>query len=120
MLKKGEHVKAITGFVRTRAGEFVVDRNSGRYRMGDTIWLYTYHGEGVYLVWFKGKMFEDNIGFSPYGGSSGTRCQSDPKNCFGHLTAEHSSEWWIKLRLKDGRIGWTNRGGDYANADACG
>jgi hypothetical protein len=120
MLKKGEHVKGVTGFVRTQAGEFVVTRNHGRYRAGDTIWVYSYRGEGFFLVWFKGKMYGEDLGFSPYGGSSGTRCQSDAANCWGHLKAEHSSEWWIKLRLRDGRIGWTNRGNDYANKDACG
>ncbi|HZE72350.1 MAG TPA: hypothetical protein VE135_22800 [Pyrinomonadaceae bacterium] len=120
MLKKGEHVKAITGFVRTRAAEFIVTRNKGRYHAGDTIWVYSYHGEGFFLVWFKGRMSEEDLGFSPYGGSSGTRCQDDSKNCWGHLKAEHSSEWWIKLRLRDGRIGWTNRGHDYKNSDACG
>jgi hypothetical protein len=120
MLKKGEYVTAVTGFVRTRAGEFVVTRNNGRYHAGDTIWVYSYRGEGFFTVWFKGKMYVEDLGLSPYGGSGGTRCQDDSAYCWGTLKTEHSSEWWIKLRLRDGRIGWTNRGGDYSNTDACG
>lgn len=119
-LVKGEHVRAVTGFVRSRATEFAVTRKHGRYRPGDTIWVYSYRGEGFFLVWFNGKMFDEDLGFSPYGGSGGTRCQDDPGNCWGRLKAEHVSEWWIKLRLRDGRIGWTNHGSDYSNADACG
>jgi hypothetical protein len=120
MLKKGEHVTAVTGFVRTRGGEFTVTRNNGRYHAGDTIWVYSYRGEGFFTVWFKGKMYGEELGFSPYGGSGGSRCQEDSSYCWGTLKTEHSSEWWIKLRLSDGRIGWTNRGEDYSNIDACG
>jgi hypothetical protein len=118
-LKKGERVKALTGFVRTRAGQFVVTHDHGRYRTGTTIWVYSYHGEGYFLVWYARKMYVEDLNFSPYGGGTGTRCQ-EGSGCWGHLTAEHKSEWWIKLRLRDGRIGWTNRGSDYANTDSCG
>lgn len=120
VLKKGEHVTAVTGFVRTQAREFVVTRNTGRYRVGDTIWVYSYRGEGFFTVWFNGKIYGEDLGFSPYGGSGGTRCQGDSANCWGTLKTEHSSEWWIKLRLRDGRIGWTNHGEDYSGIDACG
>lgn len=117
-LAKGEHVEATTGFVRTHAGRFLVTSDKGPYRAGETIWVYTYHGEGTFLVWYKGKMYDEDLGFSPYGGSSGTRGEAG--GTWGHLTTEHKSEWWIQLRLHDGRTGWTNRGGDYANTDACG
>jgi hypothetical protein len=120
MLAKGEHVRAITGFVRTQAGEFTVTRNHGRYKAGDTLWVYSYRGEGNFLIWFKGKMFDEDLGFSPYGGSGGTRCQDDAKNCWGHLKADLSNDWWIKLRLQDGRIVWTNKGSDFSNTDKCG
>jgi hypothetical protein len=120
MLKKGEHVKAVTGFVRSKATEFVVSRNHEKYRAGDIIWVYSYRGEGDFTVWFKGKMYGEELGFSPYGGTGGTRCQDDARNCWGTLKTESSSEWWIKLRLRDGKIVWTNRGSDFSNTDACG
>jgi len=119
MLRKGEHVKALTGFVRTQAQEFVVTSDHGRYRVGAKLWVYSYHGEGHFLVWFAGKMYDEDLNFSPYGGSTGKRCE-EGSDCWGHLTAEHKSDWWIKLRLRNGRIGWTNRGSDYANTDSCG
>jgi hypothetical protein len=119
ILSKGEHVRALTGFVRTRANQFLVTTDKGAYRRGDQLWVYTYHGEGNFLVWHKGRMYQENLGFSPYGGSLGTRGDVGPKS-WGHLTSEHSSEWWIKLRLSNGRIGWTNRGEDFKNTDACG
>lgn len=118
-LVKGERVRALTGFVRTQAAEFVVTRNNGRYHVGDTIWVYSYRGEGFFTIWFRGKMYSEELGFSPYGGTGGARCQDDPANCWGTLKTEHISEWWIKLRLRDGRIGWTNRAEDYDNKDRC-
>lgn len=116
-LAKGEHVQALTGFVRTRAGRFVVTGDKGRYRAGETIWVYTYHGEGNFLVWYRGRMYDEDLGFSPSGGSSGTRGE---RGNWGHLTGAHQSEWWIQVRMQNGRVGWTNRGEDYENADACG
>lgn len=118
-LARGEHVRAVTGFVRTRAGQFLVTKDKGRYRHGETIWVYTYHGEGYFLIWYDGQMSEEGLGFSPYGGSSGNRGEVG-SDSWGHLTTEHSSQWWIKLRLRDGRIGWTNQGSDFKNTDACG
>jgi hypothetical protein len=117
-LAKGEHVRALTGFVRTRAGQFAVTRDNGRYRRGDTIWVYTYHGEGNFLVWYKGRMYDEDLGFSPYGGSTGTRGERGGN--WGHLTAAYRGEWWIRVRLRGGQVGWTNRGEDYENTDACG
>jgi len=118
MLKKGEHVKAITGFVRTRAAEFIVTRNKGRYHAGDTIWS-TLSRRGFFLVWFKGRMSEEDL-VSVRMAEFGNQMPGRLEELLGHLKAEHSSEWWIKLRLRDGRIGWTNRGHDYKNSDACG
>jgi len=118
-VKKGEHVRALTGFVRSRARQFLVTRDHERYRRGDTLWVYTYHGEGFFLVWHDGKMYEEDLGFSPYGGTAGTRGEIG-NEMWGHLATEHSSEWWVKLRLRDGRIGWTNHGDYFDNTDACG
>lgn len=118
-LHAGEAVQALTGFVRTKGVKFRVTKDHGNYRRGDTIWVYTSYGEGVFLVWYEDRMYQESLGFSPYGGGAGKRCENT-QFCWGELERELEFEWWVKVRLKDGRIGWTNRARDYGNTDACG
>jgi hypothetical protein len=118
-LKTGANVQALTGFVRTQAGRFRVKRNFGRFVAGETVWVYTYHGEGYFTVWYRGRLIKESLNFSPYGGSMGKRCE-ETKYCFGELDSELRSDWWVKIRLADGRLGWTNQAGDFSNTDACG
>lgn len=105
-LKKGEKVRIVDSEVHTRAGRFLVNRRSGKYRRGDVIWVYTYLGEGFFKVWYRGKMYQEDLAFSPWGGSAGDRCQDDPVNCFGELERKANMKWWVKVRAKDGRAGW--------------
>src|SRR5260370_958597 len=42
VLKQGTNIRAVTGFVRTRAGRFRVLKDHGHYKAGETIWVYTY------------------------------------------------------------------------------
>ncbi len=72
----GTRVQAVTGFVRTSAGRFTVKRDHGVYRAGDTIWVYTYHGEGYFTVWYRGRLYKESLEFSPYGGGVGKRVKS--------------------------------------------
>jgi hypothetical protein len=117
LLKRGASVHAITGFVRTRAGRFRVFKDHERFHSGDTVWVYTYHGEGYFTVWYKGKLIKAQLDFSPYGGGV---CESPSGDCWGKLDGKLQMTWWAKVRLKNGRIAWTNRTEDYGNMDACG
>jgi hypothetical protein len=115
----GTKVAALTGEVRTVAGRFVVKKAYQKYRPGDIIWVYTYSGEGLFKIWFKGKMSEENLGFSPYGGSMGKRCEAT-EQCWGELEKELRMTWWIKIKSADGWVGWTNQGENFSGADLCG
>lgn len=115
----GTKVVALTGEVRTVAGRFVVRRSHGNYKPGDIIWVYTYYGEGQFKIWFKGKMSEEDLGFSPYGGSLGKRCE-ETTQCWGTLDKELEMTWWIKIKSADGWVGWTNQGENFSGADKCG
>jgi hypothetical protein len=115
----GSKVNALTGEVRTVAGRFVVKKSHGRYRRGDIIWVYTYLGEGFFKIWFDGKMSEEDLGFSAYGGTGGIRCD-DPIQCWGTLDKELQMTWWIKIKSADGWIGWTDQGERFTGADQCG
>lgn len=113
------NVTALTGEVRTIGGRFTVKKPFEKYQPGDVLWLYTYSGEGVFKIWFKGKMYEENLGFSPYGGSMGDRCQVEAQ-CWGELDKNLDQTWWIKIRTRKGLIGWTTQSEDFSGADACG
>jgi hypothetical protein len=115
----GSRVRAVTGEVHTIPSRFIVKKKHERYQPGDVLWVYTYQGEGFFQVWFKGRMYQEELIFSPYGGSTGQRCE-EKDQCWGELDKELNSVWWIKIRLPNGRTGWTKEGNNFSGSDACG
>ncbi len=107
----GSEVLAETGEVHTRAGKFVVRRESPPYRVGDTIWLYTYVGEGFYKVWRAGEMVEQEISVMPD--------QTSP-NDWGYYARAPHSVWWIRVKVKGGAVGWTNAPDNFSGTHSCG
>jgi hypothetical protein len=81
--------------------------------------VYTYYGEGEFLVWYKGRTFTEELGFSPYGGTGGTRC-TDAKECWGTLSGELQSDWWINIGLQAGKTAWLHGAAEFSGADRCG
>lgn len=118
VLRAGATVNATTGEVHSRAARFIVTRPHGPYGPGDVLWVYTYLGEGRFRVWWNGAMREEDLEFSPYGGSTGRRCE-DPR-CWGRLEGELRFVWWVKVRSPDGWEGWSDRPDHFGNKDACG
>ena len=114
----GTTITAVTGHVVTRAGRFRVHKPWAPYKPGDVIFVYTYLGEGYFKVWFKGGFGEEDLGFSPYGGSSGARCEVKA-DCWGTLETAHQSTWWVQLRLADGRRAWTREAHRFLGQDGC-
>jgi hypothetical protein len=112
-------VEAITGEVHATPVRFVVKKPHAEYKPGDVLWVYTYLGEGHFRVWRNGAMQEEDLGFSPYGGSSGARCQNR-QQCWGELEKELKSTWWVKVRSQEGWEGWSNQPEHFGTKDACG
>ncbi len=119
VVKKGEVVQGLTGEVRTKGRKFLVHSTQGEFSPGDIIWVYTYLGEGFFKVWHNGGFFEMGLGFSPYGGSMGKRCEIGDY-CWGELEQELSSTWWVKIKSKSGLEGWSNKADNFGHKDACG
>ncbi|MCU7805617.1 MAG: hypothetical protein KZQ96_20715 [Candidatus Thiodiazotropha sp. (ex Lucinoma borealis)] len=83
--------KPISGF--TTPSRFIVKREyksfTGKtYKPGDILLVHSYKGEGYFIVEFNGETYEEDLLFSPYGASTGNRCQNDPKQCWGELDRE--------------------------------
>jgi hypothetical protein len=114
--RAGSEVVALTGQVHTVAGMFKVKKKHGNFGPGNIIWVYTYLGEGYFKVWFDGKYFEQDLGFSPWGGSPGTRCEVE-RYCWGELEQHLNFTWWIQIRNVDGVVGWTPEANNFRFGD---
>ena len=118
--KAGTKVVGLTGEVRTRPSTFTVTKSHETYQPGDVLWVYTPLGEGVYKVWFKGKMLEQELDFvsGPFEQSL-PRCE-ETVECWGKLDKPLQVEWWVKVRSRDGWVGWTDQAENFSNMDSCG
>lgn len=119
VLKAHETVEGVTGEVHSIPVRFIVHRAYQDYKPGDIVWVYSYEGEGYFQILRNGKLVSEELGFSPYGGSSGNRCQDDEQYCWGTLEKEMSNTWWVKIKSKNGLEGWSNRANNFGNTDAC-
>lgn len=107
ILSPKEVVTGISGVVITyKPGVIVLtqDLPGDDLRKGDRILTYTYRGEGVSAVWFKGRFYLDyDTTFAK--GLDGTGCM---RNCKGAYIDSGKSVWWAKVRIKSGVVGWVN------------
>lgn len=111
---------ALTGQVRTWPGKFTIIKTHDKYKPGDVLWVYTPLGEGFYKVWFNGRMIEQELDYmsGPFE-QTFPRCE-DAKDCWGQLETPLRVEWWVKIKSKDGWVGWTSDTENFSNQDACG
>jgi len=117
-LAVGSMVEAVTGEVHVKPARFTVKKPMQKYRPGDVLWVYTYLGEGFFKIWFKGKMYEEELGFSPYGGGAGKRCEKWDR-CWGELDRELNFNWWIKVKMPKGKTGWTDQPDNFSGLNPC-
>lgn len=113
-------VVGLTGEVRTTRSTFTITKPHARYKPGDVLFVYTPLGEGIYKVWFKGRMFEEELEFvtGPFE-QTFPRCE-DTVDCWGRLDKPLRVEWWVKVRSREGWVGWTNQAENFSNKDSCG
>ena len=101
-IKKGEKVLALTGEVHSVPLRVVAhnDYPDAGVKVGDTIHILHYIGEGYWKVWHDGKLVE----VENFPGKD-----SKPK-----------TTWWVKLKTSSGAVGWTVQHRNFDNQDACG
>jgi hypothetical protein len=124
-VRTAEKVTAVTGVVITVKAGRVQFRESRSLRTdsgtigiepGQTLYLLTYHGEGVATAWFDGRLYRgvDTVDFI-----NGV-CDSRPERCAGEVVEKSETEWWVQVRNRSGAVGWTNEPGKFDGKSAFG
>jgi hypothetical protein len=125
MASAGTAVTALTGEVHAAPDPVVVlkdggpsgDTEPGDLPKGSIAFILDTGGEGYGEVYSRGKILNVFIGVSQY-------CFEITDGCWGETLLPRSKQkdqvWWIKIRLANGIIGWTNKRYNFGNNDACG
>jgi len=113
-IAKGEAVTALTGiYITFEPSEIQVTAPMPDYSLkpGDTVFGYRSIGEGYFSAWFSGYWVEEFDGSS----TDGLGCN---RNCTAKLLKPGRMEWWVKVKIKDGEVGWTKDGDKFDGKDA--
>jgi len=115
-LKPGDKVYVSTGVVvttrpgRIRALEAVTlgeGTEAVSLKPGELIYILHYLGEGYHLLWFNGHTLSDEI--EPV---------EQAKNL--ELLEPPETHWWVKIKNRSGRVGWSEHPEHFMGNDACG
>lgn len=116
-VRKGEHVTGLTGVVITlnpgkasvrKATTIGTGRRKTQVRPGDVLYLLHYEGEGIYKIWFRGGIYENEIS---------TAADVNGKM---QLMNEPDNVWWVKVKNSRNQIGWSKQTKNFGEMDACG
>jgi hypothetical protein len=113
---KGSRVDGLTGEVHLRP-EPVLVLKDGELPKDTIAFLLDYGGEGYYNVYTRGKTISTSVAVARY-------CFHVSDECWGErLQAPGEGKvavWWVKIKLPNGVIGWTDKSAHFGNMDACG
>ena len=116
-----EKVTAITGVVITVKPALVRFERAAmiadvRMEAGDVLHMLTYQGEGFTKAWIKGKLYTDVDTAEFYNGV----CDHKPERCAGKIVEKAMTEWWVQIRDRQGRVGWTSEPEKFDGKSAIG
>ena len=113
--RKGSRVVSLTGEVHLKP-EPVLVRMDGELPKDSIAFVLDRGGEGYGHVYSRGKVVEIFIGVARY-------CFRVSESCWGETLAPagepHKQVWWVKLKLPNGVIGWTDKAVNFAGKDSC-
>jgi hypothetical protein len=90
------------------------------YRPGETLWIYTYLGEGTYRARRDtGAFFEEMLGGAEGVHPTDAACRADSL-CWAVFTPPTETVWWVRVRTGAGTVGWTAEADRFRGKDACG
>ena len=108
-LRIGERVQGMTGVVITTEPGIIQALKATKIgtmavNLGDRAYVLTNLGEGFAKVWFKGRIVETEV--------------YDER--LYKLIRSPKSVWWVKIKDRRGRIGWSRQPENFGNVDQCG
>jgi SH3-like domain-containing protein len=131
-IARGDTITAMTGLVMTtKAGRLRINKDAtltsvpSRFpkqppekvsaHAGDVLYLLVPHGEGVYTIWYDGRLLESVDVSDLMVAAVGQTVGAPPKD----VLEQPVYEWWVRVRNQQGEVGWTDRARDFTGADAC-
>jgi hypothetical protein len=116
-LRKGEKVAGLTGVHITEKPDTIrvlKDIPELSLKRGDTFYRYMYRGEGFADIWAHGEWKkETDCSFVTEKETGG--CLRD---CSAQVVEDGVKEWWVKVRTKSGREGWTKAADNFDGMDS--
>jgi len=113
---KGRRAVGLTGEVHLKP-EPVVVLVDGDLPKDSIAFVLDYVGEGFGHVYTRGKVVVALLGYADY-------CFRPSESCWGEALLPSSERkervWWVKVRLANGVIGWTDKADNFGGKDACG
>jgi hypothetical protein len=101
--KKAGTVKALKDLtVKETSKDFFAD-NKIFIKSGEVMYVLNSIGEGFYYLWYKGKLFQEQI---------------DTEKDLKILTMP-KDDWWVKIKNRKGQTGWTKLPENFDNKDSC-
>ena len=124
--RKGSRAVGLTGEVHLRPEPVVVLTapeaegvlTADELPKNSIAFILDYVGEGYGHVYTQGKVVvvQTHLSYAKY-------CYRPSKNCWGEtlLPSQERKEqiWWVKVRLPNGIVGWTDKTNNFGGADAC-
>lgn len=116
-VRKGEHVTGLTGVVITlkpgkasvrKATTIGTGKRRTQVKPGDVLYLLHYEGEGIYKIWFRGGIYENEVS------------SAADVNGKIQLLNEPDNVWWVKVKNSRNQIGWSKQDKNFGDMDACG
>ncbi len=113
---KGSRVDALTGEVHLRPEPFLALTADGGVPKDSIAFALDYQGEGYRHVYTRGKVVSVFAAVADY-------CFRASDACWGETldSREERKEpvWWVKIRLPNGVIGWTDKAERFDGKDGC-
>lgn len=104
-IRAGETLQSKSGEVHTVPTRFEVHRQHKDILPGDEVFALTYIGEGNFRIFHNGELTQSDLGFSPWGGSTGKTCDKQ-QACWGRLVEELEFTWWLRVMYETNLEGW--------------
>lgn len=106
-----EEVTAEDGELRGRPREIRVLKSHPPFRKGERMWILARDlEEGYFELWYQGEV-RDDLAVSLE--EELAQCAQPSSQCWLWLAKSYPQEHWVRIRRKNGAIGWTRRADDF-------